>query len=99
MKTTNFGSKLRNLVLAGVVAAASAGALAAPALARDWDHGRDGGWGHERDWRDRDDRAWVAPSYGYTYAYAPYATYGYAVPAPAPVYAVPPVISFGFSFR
>jgi hypothetical protein len=97
MRTTT-GSKLRNLVLAGALAAVSAGALSAPALARDWDHRGGDGWSQDRDWRhDRDDRYWVAPRYYNPYAYYSYGYgYSYAVPAPAPIYVAPPSVDFVF---
>jgi hypothetical protein len=92
-KTTNFTRKLRNLTLAVAMAAASAGALAAPALAADWHHGPAG---HEdRYHRDYRDYRWHDRFYGPVVAVDPgygYAPYGYA-PPPAPVYVAPPVLS------
>ena len=98
-QTSGFTRKLRTLALAAAVAATSAGALAAPALAADWHHGparqefRD-----HRDHRDFRDHRWhggfFAPVVSvdpYGYGYGPY---GYAPPPPAPVYAVPPILDF-----
>lgn len=100
MKTTKFTRSLRALVMAGAVAAVTAGAIATPALADndDW-HGR-GGWG-DHDWHDHD--GWRGgPAYGYSYSYDysyPYAYYPYTYAAPAPVYAAPPSVGLYFGFR
>jgi hypothetical protein len=97
MRTT-IGFKLRNLVLAGTLAVISAGALSAPALARDWDHRGGDGWSQDHDWRhERDGRFLVVRRYYNLYAYYGYGyRYSYAVPAPAPVYVVPPSVDFVF---
>src|ERR1700683_5490955 len=99
-QTSGFTRKLRTLAVAAAVAATSAGALAAPALAADWHHGparqefRD-----HRDHRDFRDHRWhggfFAPVVSvdpYGYGYGPY---GYAAPPPAPGLggpAVPPLL-------
>jgi hypothetical protein len=80
-------------IFAASLGVAAVAALAAPASAHDWDHGREGRgheWRHEG-WRDEGWR-WHRPAYfGY---YAPAPVY---VPEPsyypAPVYA-PPAASF-----
>jgi hypothetical protein len=104
MQTMKFTRRLRALVLAGAVAAATAGAVATPALADDW-HGHDAWHGqdwHAHAWRGDDDDDWGRPayySYGYAYPYAyaaPAPYYGYA---PAPVYAPPPAVGLYFGFR
>jgi hypothetical protein len=84
---------VRNLVMAFVVAVGAAGAMASPALAADWHHGRDA---RAHEWRDhyRGGYGWApyayaAPAYGYYGGY-----YGGYVPAPVP-YA--PVGSFSLS--
>lgn len=106
MQTAKFTRRLRALVMVGAVAAATAGAVATPALADDW-HGHDA-WQHSREWHehawrgDDDDRGWGRPAYysygyyGYAYPYA-YAPYAYA--APAPVYVPPPTVGFYFGIR
>ncbi|MGH7008253.1 MAG: hypothetical protein ACRED7_07610 [Stellaceae bacterium] len=98
MQTTKFTRSLRALVMAGAVAAVTAGALATPALADndDW-HGH-GGWG-DHDWHDHDD--WRrGPVYGYSYGYTyPYAYYPYTYAAPAPVYTAPPSVGVYFGIR
>ncbi|MDE1968668.1 MAG: hypothetical protein KGI92_07145 [Alphaproteobacteria bacterium] len=102
MQTTKITRSLRALLMAGAVAAVTAGAIATPALADndDW-HGRDG-WGHEHAWRGDDDDWGRRPAYGYGYSYSyayPYAYYPYypyAYAAPAPVYTAPPSIDFVF---
>jgi len=97
MQTTKITRSLRALLMAGAVAAVTAGAIATPALADndDW-HGRDG-WGHEHAWRGDDDDWGRRPVYGYGYSYTyPYAYYPYAYAAPAPVYTAPPSIDFVF---
>jgi len=103
MQTTKFTRSLRALLMAGAVAAVTAGAIATPALADgdDW-HGH-GGWGgghewHEHAWGDRDDwrPAYGYYNYGYTYAYP---SYPYTYAAPAPVYAAPPAVGFYFGIR
>jgi len=97
-------TKIHKLLVALVVAAGTAGAMTAPALAAGWDHQRDVR-GH--DWRDHHRAfypapyAYVAPSYGYaapTYGYAP--SYGYAPAygyAPPPVAYAPPALSFNLN--
>src|SRR5665213_1440763 len=103
IKTTKTAGRLRALLMAGAVVAATAGLAASPALAQDWrrDHdgrgeGRDGGRG---EWREAHE------GYGYGYGYRPYAYarpgYGYYNPyyAYAPSYYSPPGISFVFPIR
>ena len=108
MRTTKFTRSLRALLMAGAVAAVTAGAIATPALADgdDW-HGH-GGWGdHDHDsWHDRggwygDRDDWRrGPAYGYSYGYTyPYAYYPYAYTAPAPVYTAPPSVGVYFGIR
>jgi len=101
MQTTKFTRSLRTLLMAGAVAAVTAGAIATPALADgDW-HGHGGwgdhdGWGHGG-WGDRDD--WRrGPAYGYSYGYA-YPAYPYTYAAPAPVYVAPPSVGVYFGIR
>lgn len=99
MQTTNFNRSLRTLLMTGAVAAATAGAFAAPALADDDWHGH-GGWGghewQEHAWRG-DDGGWARrPAYGYAYAYPYGYAYPYAYAAPAPAYVAPPSIDFVF---
>jgi len=99
MQTTKFTRSLRALVMAGAVAAVTAGALATPALADndDW-HGH-GGWGRQA-WHHDDDDWRRGPVYGYSYGYTyPYAYYPYAYAAPAPVYTAPPAVGLYFGFR
>ncbi|MGB8183222.1 MAG: hypothetical protein WCF13_12720 [Stellaceae bacterium] len=95
MQTTKFTCSLRALLMAGAVAAVTAGAIASPALADDDWHGHGGWGGHEHAWRGDDDDWGRRPVYGYGYA-QPYAYYPYAYAAPAPVYAAPPSIDFVF---
>jgi hypothetical protein len=82
-------------IFAASIGLAAVAALAAPASAREWDHGRDGRGHEERHegWRD-DGWRWHRPAYFGYYApapvYAPEPSYYYA---PAPVYA-PPAASF-----
>ena len=94
---------IRNLVMALVVTAGAAGAMASPALAADWDRGRDG---RVQEWRHDDWRAHYAPdptpyAYGYVApayvapAYGYYGPYGYAAP-PVAAYA-PPAASFSLT--
>jgi hypothetical protein len=100
MQTTKVTHRLRALLLVGAVAAATAGAVATPALADDW-HGHDAWRGqdwHEHAWRgDDDDHDWGRPAYyGYAYPYA------YAAPGPyayAPIYAPPPAVGFYFGIH
>ena len=86
-----FTRKLRNLALATALVAASAGVVAAPALAADWHHDR--GRQEFRDYRDhRGHGGYFAPVVSVNpYAYGPY---GYAPPPPAPVYGFPPILDF-----
>jgi len=97
MQTMKFSRRVRALLMAGAVAAATAGAIATPALADgDW-HGHDGWRGHEwqeHAWRGDDDD-WGRPAY-YSYGYY---GYPYAYAAPAPVYAAPPSVGFYFGIR
>ena len=102
---------IRNLVLAFVMTAGTAGTMAAPALAAEWDHDRDGRareWRHT-EWRehDRDDAdrapyAYAAPAYSYavpaySYAVPGYGYYGaYGYAAPPVAYA-PPAASFSLT--
>ncbi|HEX7968005.1 MAG TPA: hypothetical protein VF502_07285 [Stellaceae bacterium] len=95
-------SLLRPLVLAGAVAVTVAGFGASPARADDWDHGR-GGWrGHEREhewreheWREhewREHHGWGAPRYSYApgyYAPGYYVGPRYYYPPPTVVYPPP----------
>ena len=76
-------------VFAAALGLTALAAVAAPASAREWDHGRDG---RAHEWRHADWR-WHRPAFfGFAapapvYVPAPvYAPYGYA---PAPVYAAP----------
>ena len=85
-KTTKFTRKLRNFTLAVALAATSAGALAAPALADDWHHGPARQEFRDHRWHDRYFGPEVAVGTGYGYG-APYAY------APPPVYVAPPVLS------
>jgi hypothetical protein len=84
--------------MAFVVAAGAAGALASPALAADWDHGRDG---RAREWRAHEWREHHRVGYGwqpYAYAAPAYGYYGGAYGyAPAPVPYAAPVGSFSLS--
>ena len=84
--SNTFSRKLRHLALAAALAATSAGALAAPALAADWHHGP-----ARQEFRDhRGHDRFFAPVVAVSpYAYGPY---GYAPPPPAPVYGFPPVL-------
>lgn len=104
MQTTKFSRRLRALLMAGAVAAATAGAIATPALADDDWHGHGGWQGHEwqeHAWRGDDD--WSRrPAYygGYAYyGYPSYYGYPYAYAAPAPVYNAPPAVGLYFGFR
>lgn len=79
-KLTNFGRRLRNVALAGAVAAVAVGTVAAPAMAFP-QHGY--GYRHDRgDWH----RHWAPTAYGYGYGYAPGSGY-------APAYVPGPFIS------
>jgi hypothetical protein len=84
-------------IFAATLGLAALAAVAAPASAREWDHGRDGRgheWRHDEGWR------WHRPAFFGAFApapvyvpepvYAPEPSYYYP---PAPVY-VPPVASF-----
>ena len=75
---------IRKFLMSLAIASCAAGAMAAPALAAGWDHGREVR-GHE--WRGRDWRAhhrvyapapyaYAAPSYGYYGYVAPPVIYG-----------------------
>jgi hypothetical protein len=98
---------IRNLVMAFVVTIGAAGALASPALAAEWDHGRDGRaqeWrgqddhgrdGRAQEWRGRDWRDYDRDAYRpapYAYAAPAYGYYGYV--APPPVTYAPPAATF-----
>ena len=77
-------------IFAASLGLAAIAALAAPASAREWDHGRDARgheWRHDEGWR------WHRPAYFGYYAPAPVYVPEPSYYAPAPVY-VPPAASF-----
>jgi len=79
MTKTSF--RLRTIAMAAAAMAVTAGALAGPALAADWDHrGPAPREMHERHWRVEPHRV----------IYRPAPAYGYGYVAPAPVYVPAP---------